>query len=155
MAPIFKKGNFNSKKGSVGGSFNSSNNELGKLLLRCCVGGLMMFHGIHKLIHGHAFIVSKLKAVGLPVLLVAGVPLGEVVAPLFIVLGIFTRPAALVEAFSMGMAVWLVHMGSLTAINEQGGYDLELQAFYFFGSLAVFFLGAGRYSLSGGGGRWN
>lgn len=154
MAPIFKKGNFNGKKGSMGGSFNNTN-DLGKLLLRCCVGGLMMFHGIHKLIHGHAFIVSRLKAAGLPVLLVAGVPLSEVLAPLLIVLGLFTRPAALVEAFSMGMAVWLVHMGSLTAINAEGGYALELQAFYFFGSLAVFFLGAGRFSLSGGTGRWN
>jgi putative oxidoreductase len=48
-----------------------------------------------------------------------------------------------------------VHMGQLTTLNEQGGYALELQAFYLVGSLAVFFLGAGRYSVSRGMGQWN
>ncbi|NTU68471.1 MAG: DoxX family protein [Chlorobiaceae bacterium] len=129
--------------------------DFGKLLLRLCVGGLMLFHGIGKLIHGHGFIVSKLKAAGLPELLVAGVPIGEVVAPMLILLGLFTRPAALIEAVLMAMAVWLVHMGQLTAISQTGGYALELQAFYFFGSLAVFFLGAGKYSFSRGSGKWN
>jgi putative oxidoreductase len=131
------------------------NDDLGKLLLRLCVGGLMMFHGISKLIHGHGFIVAKLKSAGLPVLLVAGVPIGEVIAPLLIVLGLFTRPAALIEALLMAMAVWLVHMGQLTAISNMGGYALELQAFYFFGALAVFFMGAGGYSFSRGMGKWN
>lgn len=132
------------------------NDDLGKLLLRLCVGGLMLFHGIHKLIHGYGFIAEKLKAEGLPVLLVVGVPVGEVFAPLLILLGIYTRPAALVEAFLMAMAVWLVHMGQLVSISgSTGGYALELQAFYFFGSIAVALLGAGRYSLSRGLGQWN
>lgn len=129
--------------------------DFGKLLLRLCVGGLMLFHGVSKLIHGHAFIVARLRAAGLPELLVAGVPIGEVFAPLLIVLGLFTRPAALIEAVLMAMAVWLVHMGQLTAVSGTGGYALELQAFYFFGSLALFFFGAGRYSVSRGQGKWD
>ena len=153
MAALFKKGYGGRTGASKGGSLR--NDDLGKLLLRLCVGGLMMFHGISKLIHGYGFIVMKLKAAGLPELLVAGVPIGEVVAPLLIVLGLYTRPAALIEAFLMAMAVWLVHMGDLTTIGRMGGYALELQAFYFFGSLAVFFLGAGRYSFSRGIGAWN
>jgi putative oxidoreductase len=138
---------------STGGFMN--NNDLGKLLIRLSVGGLMLFHGIHKMIHGYGFIANRLKAAGLPEFLVAGVPIGEVVAPLLIVFGFYTRPAALVEAFLMGMAVWLVHRGQLTAFTDHGGYALELQAFYFFGSLALFFLGAGRYSVSKGIGQWN
>jgi len=55
----------------------------------------------------------------------------------------------------MGMAVWLVHMGQLASLTEHGGYALELQAFYFFGSIAIFFLGAGRYSISKGDEKWN
>lgn len=129
--------------------------DMGKLLLRMSVGGLMMFHGIHKLVHGHGFIVARLKAAALPVLLVAGVPIGEVVAPFLVVLGLFTRPAALVEAAVMVMAIWLVHTGDLSSINAQGGYALELQFLYLAGSLAIFFLGAGRYSFSRGIGRWN
>ena len=154
MASLFKKSYGGRRAASSSGSL-MSDDDFGKLLIRLCVGGLMLFHGISKLIHGYGFIVSKLRATGLPELLVAGVPIGEVVAPLLILLGLYTRPAALDEAFLMAMAVWLVHMGQLTAISATGGYALELQAFYFFGSLAVFFFGAGRYSFSGGQGRWN
>jgi putative oxidoreductase len=159
MAGFFRKkdNRKNGHRGRVtdfsGGFMNS--NDIGKLLLRLCVGGLMLFHGVHKLIHGYGIIPSKLSLAGLPPLLVAGVPIGEVVAPLFILLGFYTKPAALVEAFLMAMAVWLVHMGQLTALSEHGGYALELQAFYFLGSIAVFFLGSGRYSLSKGMGRWD
>lgn len=128
--------------------------DLGKLILRLCVGGLMLFHGVHKLIHGFGFIISKLKAIGLPELLVAGVPVGEVLAPLLIVLGVYSRPAALVQAFLMGMAIWLVHMGELDSLGPHGGYALELQAFYFFGAIAVALLGAGRYSIVKQG-KWN
>lgn len=131
------------------------NDDLGKLLLRLSVGGLMLFHGVHKLIYGYGFIVAKLKAAGLPELLVAGVPIGEVVAPFLIIIGFYTKPAALIEAIVMAMAIWLVHMGDLTSVTANGGYALELQAFYLFGSLAVMFLGAGRFSLSRGVGRWN
>ncbi len=154
MAAFFKKNSKGRATGYKGGGY-MRDDDFGKLLLRLCVGGLMLFHGIGKLIHGHGFIVAKLKAAGLPELLVAGVPIGEVVAPLLLVLGLYTRPAALVEAFLMGMAIWLVHMGQLTALSETGGYALELQAFYLFGSLALFFLGAGKYSFSRGQGRWN
>lgn len=160
MAGFFRrkdKKRKNSTRGSstdfFGGFMN--NNDLGKLLIRLSVGGLMLFHGVHKLIHGYGAIPSKLSAAGLPPLFVAGVPIGEVVAPLFILLGFYTKPAALVEAWLMVMAVWLMHMGQITALSANGGYALELQAFYFFGSIAVFFLGAGRYSVSRGMGRWN
>jgi len=162
MAGFFKSGGKKKSKGgnnrgrvntSSGGFMN--NNDLGKLLIRLCVGGLMLFHGVHKLIHGYGFIAGKLNAAHLPAWLVAGVPMGEVVAPLLIVLGLYTRPAALVEAVLMGMAVWLVHMGQLTSLDQHGGYALELQAFYFFGSIAIFFLGAGRYSVTKGMGPWN
>ncbi len=115
----------------------------------------MLFHGVHKLIHGFGFIISKLKAAGLPELLVAGVPIGEVVAPLLIILGLYTRPAALVQAFLMGMAVWLVHMGQIASLDSHGGYALELQAFYLFGAIAVALLGAGRYSVAKGSSKWN
>ena len=126
------------------------NPDLGKLLLRLSVGGLMLFHGIHKLANGLGFIRKSLVDAGLPEALSYGVPLGEVVAPLMIVLGVFARPAAIVEAFLMVMAVYLVHTEDLFTLTQHGGYALELQALYFFGSIAIVFLGSGRYSVSGG-----
>lgn len=42
------------------------NNDLGLLLLRLSVGGLMLFHGIHKLVYGVGFIGGMLAQLGLP-----------------------------------------------------------------------------------------
>ncbi|WP_294346422.1 DoxX family protein [Prosthecochloris sp.] len=126
------------------------NNDLGKLLLRLPVGGLMLFHGIHKLKNGLGFIEKSLSDAGLPAYLSYGALLGEIVAPLFIVLGIFSRPAALVEAFVMIAAIYLVHVPELFALTQHGGHALELQFLYLFGSLAIVFLGSGRYSISRG-----
>lgn len=131
------------------------NNDLGKLLLRLPVGGLMLFHGIHKLKNGLGFIEKSLSDAGLPTFLSYGVLLGEVVAPLLMVLGILSRPAALVEAFVMIAAIYLVHIPELFALTQHGGHALELQFLYLFGSLAIVFLGSGKYSVSRGRGLWD
>ncbi len=131
------------------------NNDLGKLLLRLSVGGLMLFHGVHKLKNGIGFIEKTVIDAGLPGFLAYGVFLGEVIAPLLIVLGILSRPAALVETFVMIMAIYLVHADELFALTKHGGHALELQLLYLIGSLAIVFLGSGSYSLSRGKGVWD
>ncbi len=132
-----------------------NNSDLGKLLLRVPVGGLMLFHGLNKLQTGYGFVTPLLQKAHLPAWIAHGIIIGEVVAPIMVVLGIFTRPAAFAEAFGMAMAVYLVHRGQLYSFGEHGAYALELQALYFFGALAVMFLGAGRYSASRGIGPMN
>ena len=131
------------------------NNDLGKLLLRLSVGGLMLFHGIHKLESGLGFIEKSLVDAGLPAFLSYGVLVGEILAPLLVVLGILSRPAALLEAFVMVMAVYLVHADELFSLTQHGGHALELQFLYLFGSLAIVFLGSGKYSVSRGRGLWD
>ncbi|MCG8376310.1 MAG: DoxX family protein [Chlorobiales bacterium] len=131
------------------------NNDLGKLLLRFSVGGLMLFHGIHKLESGLGFIEKSLVDAGLPAFLSYGVLVGEILAPLLVVLGILSRPAALLEAFVMVMAVYLVHADELFSLTQHGGHALELQFLYLFGSLAIVFLGSGKYSVSRGRGLWD
>ncbi len=84
----------------------------------------------------------------LPGYLSHGILIGEILAPLLILLGIYTRPAAFLQVVVMVMAIYLVHSREMFSIGEQGGYALELQMLYLAGSLAVFFLGAGRFSLS-------
>jgi putative oxidoreductase len=126
--------------------------DFGKLLLRVTIGALMLFHGVDKIIHRQENIDGVKKAVAahnLPEFVAYGVYVGEVLAPAMLVVGFFTRVAALIFAFDMGVAVFLVHQSLLTTINPGGAYALELQALYFFGALAVFFLGAGRYSIDG------
>lgn len=129
--------------------------DVGKLLLRVTVGGLMLFHGVHKVLHGVGPIVTMVTARGLPTFVAYGVYLGEVVAPVLIVLGWLTRPAAVILAINMAMAVWLVHLPDLWRIGRTGGWALELQMLYFTGAVVVALLGAGRFSLSRGRGRWD
>jgi putative oxidoreductase len=80
---------------------------------------------------------------------------GEVAAPLLLIVGLWTRPAALIVAVNMIVAVLLVHTAELFALSPMGGWALELQGFYLFTALAIALLGAGRISLGGENGAFN
>ena len=129
--------------------------DLGKLLLRLVLGITILLHGIAKIMAGPAFIISSVTAAGLPVPLAYLVYVGEVLAPILLIVGIWSRPAALVIAGNMAFAIFLVHMKQLTSLNDQGGWALELQGMFMVTALALVFLGAGRFSVGGNGGKWN
>jgi putative oxidoreductase len=125
-------------------------NDLGKLILRLAIGGLMLFHGVDKIRHGIDPIKGMMTANNVPEFLAYGVYIGEVLAPLLVILGFWTRPAALILAIDMIVAVVLVHREQLGTLNPQSGsWSLELQGLYFFGALAIAFLGAGCLSVAG------
>ncbi len=127
--------------------------DTGKLILRLTVGGLILFHGINKLVHGIAWMSGPLAAIHLPFLIAYGVYVGEVVAPIFLIIGLWTRVAALVVAFNMAMAIGMEAWKLALTINRGGGWGIELEAFYLLIALAVFFLGAGGLSVSRGKGK--
>jgi putative oxidoreductase len=129
--------------------------DAGKLVLRALLAAMLLFHGISKMNHGIGFVADMLAKAGLPAVFGYGVYIGEVIAPLFILAGLFTRPAALVIAINMIVAVLLAHTSQFFTINETGGWALELQGMYFFTALAIALLGAGRYSIGGSNGRFN
>ena len=129
--------------------------DLAKLILRLTLGLLTLLHGVSKLISGPDFILGLLARHGLPEALGYFVYVGEVLAPLLLILGLWTRAAAAVVVINMLVAVALVHLGQLLQLSATGGWALELQAFYLFSALALVFAGAGRYSLGGQAGRWN
>jgi putative oxidoreductase len=133
----------------------ASTDDTGKLLIRVTVGFLVLLHGIFKLSAGVGFIGGMLAKAGLPGGLAYLVYVGEIVAPLLMIAGLFTRAAAGVVVINMLMAFGLVHMADLFALGKQGGWALELQGLYLFGALSVVLLGAGRFSLGGRDGRWN
>lgn len=126
-------------------SFDNS----GRLVLRLTVGILMLFHGVAKILHPGSvdFIGSKLVDVGLPEALAWGVYVGEIVAPLMLILGIFSRVGGLIIAVNMMFAILLVHTGDVFSLTEHGGWRLELQGFYLFGAIAVALLGSGKTAL--------
>jgi len=115
----------------------------GVLLLRFTVAGLMLFHGVGKLRNGLGPIESMLSAAGLPAWVAYGVLIGEIVAPLFVIAGVWVRPAALIMAVNMIFALGLAHSPDLFALGRSGGYALETQAFFLLCSIAVALL-AGR-----------
>ncbi|WP_198971980.1 DoxX family protein [Xylophilus sp. ASV27] len=129
--------------------------DTGKLVLRLSLGILILLHGIAKLGSGVGGIGGMLVAHGLPEALAYLVYVGEIVAPLLLILGIFTRAAAWVVVINMLFAFGLVHMNELFALGSTGGWKLELQGMFLFGALALAFLGAGRFSVGGSGGRFN
>lgn len=129
--------------------------NLGRLILRLTVGGLMLTHGIPKLFSGVEGIAEMLAAHNLPGFIAYGVYVGEVIAPLLIIVGYYTRPAAAVLAFNMIVAVGLAHRQDIFRLTDHYAWALELHAFYFFGAVAVALFGAGAWSLSGGAGKWD
>jgi putative oxidoreductase len=78
-----------------------------------------------------------------------------VVAPLLILVGLFTRAAALIVVVNMIVALLLVHTRQFFTLNGTGGWALELQAMYLGSAVVLALIGAGRYSIGGAGGRWN
>ncbi|MBD9662564.1 putative oxidoreductase [Variovorax paradoxus] len=129
--------------------------DAGKLLLRLAIGVLVLLHGIFKISAGVGFVSAMLAKAGLPGGLAYLVYVGEIVAPLLMIAGFWTRAAAGVVVINMLAAFGLVHMADLFALTKQGGWALELQGLYLFGALTVVLLGAGRFSLGGLRGRWN
>jgi putative oxidoreductase len=127
--------------------------SLGKLILRVSIGGLMLFHGIPKITQGVSMIGEMLVKSNLPRELMWGVYAGEVLAPILLIIGWMTRPASLLIAFTMVMSIYLVFRDSLFKLNEYGALTYEMNLLYLFGALAIMFLGAGQYSISGGKGK--
>lgn len=134
---------------------DSTSSDLGRLLLRVLIGALILLHGIAKIKSGPAMMIETVTRAGLPELLAYGVYVGEVVGPVLMIIGSFTRLAALIVAVNMSTAVALAHLHQLQSLAPSGGWAVELQALYLFGALAVALLGAGRFSAGGTYGRWN
>src|SRR5258708_861330 len=130
--------------------------DFGKLILRLGVAVLLGFHGFSKLKNGIGWMAGPLHAHHLPMFVGYGVYVAEVIAPVLLILGIFTRPAALVIVFDLLMALFLVVQANAFKLQPQGGaLGAEVQFLYIFSALAIAFLGSGRFALSKGKGRWD
>jgi len=122
-------------------------NDLGLLLLRLTISGLMLFHGVAKFgkLDG---IKNMLSEVGLPEFMSYGVFVTELIAPLLILVGFRTKLASLVFCFGMIAALFLAHSDNLFELSKTGGLAIELILLYAFGALALFFTGGGKYAIS-------
>ncbi len=128
---------------------SSLNADTGRLILRLCVGGLMLFHGVAKVMHPASLdsIGSMLSANNLPAILAYGVYIGEVVAPLMVIVGYQARAGGLLIAVNMVFAIVLAHSADFFSLTEHGGLAIELQLFYLLSAVSVVFLGSGRLAF--------
>lgn len=130
-------------------SLNSLDADAGKLVVRLSVGGLMLFHGIAKIMHPGSldFIAGMLAGYSLPAILAYGVYIGEVIAPLMVIAGYKARIGGLIITVNMLFALVLAHSGDFFSLSEHGGWMVELQMFYLLSAIAVVFLGSGRHAI--------
>jgi putative oxidoreductase len=122
--------------------------DMGKLVLRIALGAMILLHGFAKLRNGVDPIEGMLAAHGLPTSLAYGALVGEVVAPLMVLLGLYARIGALLIAVNMLFAIGLAHMAQLSQLNEQGGWALELQGMFLATAVALALFGPGRYAVN-------
>lgn len=121
--------------------------DIGKLILRLFVGIMILLHGINKLTGGIAGIKGLVVAAGLPEFFAYGVYIGEIIVPIFIILGLYVKTAALVLAFNMAVAVFLAYGSLFLSLGKFGTPVSELPLIYFVLSIVIFIVGAGKYTV--------
>lgn len=120
------------------------NSDLGLLVLRLVFGGSMLWlHGWSKLLNlvNDRTAFPDILGIGhTPTLLL--VIFAEVICSALLVVGAFTRTAALVIAVDMGVAFFVVNSARLT-----GPTNGELPFLYLTGAFVLLLAGAGKYSI--------
>ncbi len=124
------------------------NKETGLLIQRLSIGVLIILHGIANLRSNYSFIKSLLSGLGLPETIAYAVFIGEIIAPVFIIIGFRARLAGLILGINMLVAILMAHTSDVFTLNQFGGWGIELQGLYLFGAIVIFFMGAGKYALS-------
>jgi putative oxidoreductase len=122
--------------------------DAGKLILRLTLGILILLHGIAKISGGVSGVEKMLAGAGLPSVLAFGVYVGEVLAPLLVILGFYARFGAAIIVVNMLFAIFLAHRADLFLMTRTGGWALELQGFFLFTALALAFMGPGRFGIN-------
>jgi putative oxidoreductase len=118
-------------------------NHLALLILRLGFGGFMLTHGIPKISRLFESPVKFADPFGIgetPTLILALI--GEVIAPIFIIIGYKTKLAAIPSTITMAVAAFVIH-----AKDDLGTKEHAL--LFMFAFIAIFLAGPGKYSVDG------
>jgi putative oxidoreductase len=116
---------------------------LGLLALRLALGVIFLAHGYPKLVHMGGGMQGFFVEHGLPGYFVYISGVLEVFGAVLLVLGLFTRPAALLLAVEMAVAIWKVHSSKGYLAVHEYEFPLTLAVACF----ALATVGAGAFSL--------
>ena len=134
-------------------SFLGKYREAGLLILRCGVGAMFVLHGAPKLLDGPekwaalGGAMSHLGVTAVPALWGFLAALSECGGGICLVLGIATRPAAIMMAGTMTVATVSHMMGDGSFLERLAEASHAIEALAVFLGLSL--LGAGKYSLDG------
>ena len=126
----------------------SISDSTGKLLLRLTLGVFMLFHGYAKITKGVSGIETSLAGFGLPAWVAYGVYIGEIFAPLLLIIGYYARVGAAIIVINMIFAITLSHSKQLFDLGKSGGWALELQGFFLLTGLVIMLIGPGRFAIN-------
>lgn len=118
------------------------------LLARIAVAFPMLFYGLDKAIHGFGWIDDSLAALGLPSFLSYGVLVGEIVAPLAMLIGFRTRIASGIFFINTLVAFLVARTGDIFVLNSFGGWSLDLLFMFMMGAVILALNGAGKWAVS-------
>ena len=123
-----------------------TDSDNGILALRLALGVTMLLNGWSKITHGIDFQMGMLAARGIPGFFMYFVYLSEVLAPVLVALGPFTRLSALSVVVTM-LTVFFVRPGPFFGLNQFGGWNKEGALLFLAIGVALFFMGTGRYRV--------
>ena len=89
----------------------STQQDIGKLILRIVLGVLVFLHGLTTLEGGLPGITQLVETQGFPGFFAYGVIIGEVIAPLLVIAGFFSRIGGILIVVNMLFALYLVLSG--------------------------------------------
>jgi len=121
--------------------------DIAKLLLRMTLSVLILFHGVYKLIHGIDSVNSLVASHSWPAFMAYGVYIAELIAPIFIILGLYGRIASAILSINMLIAIYLAY-GFSFSLSKYGGLSWETSLLFFVMSLLVVMLGSGKYAVN-------
>src|SRR5690242_13947282 len=123
--------------------FLNSLQPLGLAILRVALGVIFIYHGYPKLVRADAMMRQFFIQHGFPGYFVGLAGILECVGGGLLLIGLFTRPAALLLAAEMLIAIWKVKMvHGVFAVNEYQ-FELALAA----ACVALAAMGAGSLSV--------
>jgi|SRR5579863_662384 len=116
---------------------------LGLLVLRVALALIFLYHGYPKLVHADPAMRAAFVQHGLPAYFVGLAGILETFGAALLFLGLFARPAALLLAMEMGVAIWKVHSGHGIMVVKEYEFPMAVGAACF----ALATVGAGLASL--------
>ncbi|WP_027124846.1 DoxX family protein [Gelidibacter mesophilus] len=122
----------------------NSINDFGLLILRVGFSGMLLTHGVPKiniLLDNPSGFADPLGVGGTVSLIMAII--GEVVAPILVLIGFKTRIAAIPAIATMAVAAFVVHINDPFGVKEKA-------LLYLIGFIVIAMVGPGRYSVDGG-----